>query len=246
MGARRTRYVPLVCLLAAALTACAAPPTSPSTEEARRPSASASVTAGPVEGQAQPEPIAVIGDSYTTGSPADSGPPALWPALLTGDDFTVTAYAWSGTGYASTWETPEGPSNYVTRVDQMPGAGIDTVLFFGSINDGFFGYDTTRGGADEAFAKALAKWPDATILVVGPASPIWPVPGGYLAARDATRDAARAAGLTFIDPIDDGWFEGMPELIGVDGIHPNDQGHAYLAERLRRVLEEHVPAVPRD
>lgn len=188
----------------------------------------------------QPTRIAVIGDSFTTGSPMDSGPSALWPALLS-DVFTVTAYAWSGTGYAATWVSPDGPSNFVTRVEQMPDERIDNLVFFGSINDGLLGYDATLAAADEAFVNAQAKWPDATILVVGPASPIWPVPESYLEARDATQDAARAAGLTFVDPIDAGWFEGMPDLIGVDGIHPNDRGHAYLADQMRRVLEQHLP-----
>lgn len=241
MSARRIRMVALTCLLAAVLSACAAPPAREATNQAQSPSPSVPATTEPSEGRSQPEPIAVIGDSFTTGSPEDSGPPALWPALLTGDDFTVTAYAWSGTGYASTLETLGGPSNYVTRVEEMPGGGIENVVFFGSINDGFFGYDPTRAGAEEAFANARAKWPDATILVIGPASPIWPVPESYVAARDATRDAAKAAGLTFIDPIDAGWFDGMPDLIGADGIHPNDQGHAYLADEMQRVLEQHLP-----
>ena len=232
--------MPLACLLVAVLSACAAPPADQPASEGQMPSASATAPAVPSDGTTQPTRIAVIGDSFTTGSPMDSGPPALWPALLS-DDFAVTAYAWSGTGYAATWVSPEGPSNFVTRVEQMPDEGIDSLVFFGSINDGLFGYDATREGADAAFVKARAKWPNATILVVGPASPIWPVPDSYLEARDATQDAARAGGLTFIDPIDAGWFDGMPDLIGVDGIHPNDQGHAYLADQMRGVLEQHLP-----
>lgn len=239
MSARRARLLPLACLLVAVLSACAVPPADPA-NEGQMPSASVSPPASPSEGTTQPTRIAVIGDSFTTGSPMDSGPSALWPALLS-DDFTVTAYAWSGTGYAATWVSPDGPSNFVTRVEQMPDERIDNLVFFGSINDGLLGYDATLAAADEAFVNAQAKWPDATILVVGPASPIWPVPESYLEARDATRDAARAAGLTFVDPIDAGWFEGMPDLIGVDGIHPNDRGHAYLADQMRRVLEQHLP-----
>ncbi|MCP2635381.1 SGNH/GDSL hydrolase family protein [Microbacterium sp. HD4P20] len=241
MSARRTRLLPLACLLVAILTACAAPPADQPTNQGQPPSPSTASPARPSEGVVRPTPIAVIGDSFTTGSPADSGPSALWPALLSADDFAVTAYAWSGTGYAATWDTPEGPSNFVTRVERMPDEGIDHLVFFGSINDGWHGYDATRAGAEEAFSDAQAKWPDAMILVIGPASPIWPVPESYLEARDATQDAAQAAGLTFIDPIEAGWFDGMPDLIGFDGVHPNDQGHAYLADQIRGVLEQHLP-----
>ena len=241
MSASAKRLLAPACLLVGVLSACAAPAADQPANQGQLPSASSTPTAGHSDEATQAQRIAVIGDSYTTGSPVDSGPSALWPALLPADDFTVTAYAWSGTGYAATWATPDGPSNFVTRVEQMPDTGIDNLVFFGSINDGLFGYDDTRAGADAAFADAQAKWPDATILVVGPASPVWPVPESYLGARDATRDAAQAAGLTFVDPIDAGWFEDMPDLIGVDGIHPNDRGHAYLADRMRGVFEQHLP-----
>ena len=245
MGARRRRLRSLACLLVvAALSGCAEGDDSrDSTHEANLPTQRSS-TAAPVPSEQIGEqvPIAVIGDSFTSGSPEDSGESARWPALVTGEDYSFETYDVSGTGYAATWETPAGPSNYVTRVDEMPADGIDHVVFFGSINDGAFGYEATRAGAEAAFENAREKWPDADVLVIGPASPIWPVPEVYFSARDATRDAAAAAGLPFVDPIDAQWFEGTTGLIGTDGIHPNDRGHAYLADRLREVFSQHFPA----
>jgi hypothetical protein len=56
--------------------------------------------------------------------------------------------------------------------------------------------------------------------------------------RDAVRDAAVAAGVTFVDPLVEEWFTGGVGLIADDGVSPNDAGHAYLAG----VLEPYLPA----
>lgn len=187
---------------------------------------------------AQRTAIAVVGDSFTGGSGMDTGRAARWTVLVD-DEFSISTYHEGGTGYAATLETADGPSNFVTRVESMPSEGIDKLVFFGSINDGNEGYDATLSAATTALTEAKAKWPNADILVIGPASPRWPVPSDFEAARDATRDAAAAASLDFVDPIDLGWFENTDGLIGSDNTHPNDEGHAYLADQLRPVLEEH-------
>ena len=41
---------------------------------------------------------------------------------------------------------------------------------------------------------------------------------------------------TFFDPIAQGWFVGRPELIGSDGIHPTDAGHAYMADKIAPLI----------
>jgi acyl-CoA thioesterase I len=185
-----------------------------------------------------PTAISVVGDSFTGGSGMDSGKAARWTTLVD-DEFAVTTYHEGGTGYAATLETADGPSNFVTRVEGMPTEGIDNLVFFGSINDGQEGYDATFTAATAALTEAKSKWPNADILVIGPASPRWPVPAEFEIARDATRDAAAAASLDFVDPIELGWFENRDGLIGADNTHPNDEGHAYLAEQLRPVLKDH-------
>ncbi|MCJ1709216.1 SGNH/GDSL hydrolase family protein [Microbacterium sp. VKM Ac-2923] len=179
--------------------------------------------------------VAVVGDSFTGGSGMDSGAPARWPANLSG--FSVTTYHEGGTGYAATLDSADGPSNFMTRVEQMPADGVDNLVFFGSINDGRLGYQATYDAAAATYAAAQIKWPDARILVIGPASPKWPVPAEFTTSRDAVRDAASSAGVAFFDPIDARWFEGSPELIGSDGTHPTDAGHAYLAQQMEAVLE---------
>ncbi|MCR2784967.1 SGNH/GDSL hydrolase family protein [Microbacterium sp. zg.B96] len=183
--------------------------------------------------------VAAIGDSFTGGSGMDSGEGARWPALLR-EEFTITTYHEGGTGYARTRETPDGSSNFTTRVDALP---VDTrnLVFFGSVNDSGAGYLAVRAAARTAFQAAQDRAPGVRILVIGPASPAWPVTPDMYEARDGVRDAAVEMGLPFVDPIDSGWFSGHPEFIGEDGTHPNDLGHAFLSDRISAAFAEHFP-----
>ncbi|MGA7055683.1 MAG: SGNH/GDSL hydrolase family protein, partial [Mycobacterium sp.] len=40
----------------------------------------------------------------------------------------------------------------------------------------------------------------------------------------------------FVDPIGDRWFVDRPDLIGADGVHPTDAGHAYLAAKIAPLI----------
>ena len=44
----------------------------------------------------------------------------------------------------------------------------------------------------------------------------------------------------FVDPLAEGWFVGRPDLIGADGVHPNDAGHAYLAEKIAPLIRSQL------
>ena len=186
--------------------------------------------------------VSVVGDSYTGGSEMDSGDGHRWRDILNADGvYQVTSHHLGGTGYVWTRDVGDGPSNFVTRASEIE-PDADVVMLFGSINDNAASYEEVRQAASEAFAAARSVNPNATYVVVGPASPEWPVPEGILNARDAVRDAAATEGLTFFDPIDDGWFETNPEYIGEDGTHPDDAGHAYLAENLKEILDQVTPS----
>ena len=68
--------------------------------------------------------------------------------------------------------------------------------------------------------------------MIGPPWPTADVPDSLLQIRDVLNAAARAAGAAFVDPIGDRWFVDRPDLIGADGVHPTDAGHAYLAAKI--------------
>jgi hypothetical protein len=52
------------------------------------------------------------------------------------------------------------------------------------------------------------------------------------------RQAAAAAGVTFVDPLALRWFLDDRGLIGEDLASPNDEGHAYLADQIEPFVRE--------
>jgi lysophospholipase L1-like esterase len=59
--------------------------------------------------------------------------------------------------------------------------------------------------------------------------------------RDVLASEARAEGAKFVDPIAEQWFVGSPELIGKDGVHPTDAGHAYMANKIAPLIGAQLP-----
>ena len=106
------------------------------------------------------------------------------------------------------------------------------VVYFGSRNDQ--GVDPTLLSilAWGTFQLARRTAPSAKFLVIGPPWPTADPPHAVLRIRDALKYQAGVVGATFIDPIATGWFVGRPDLIGQDGVHPTDPGHAYMADKI--------------
>jgi lysophospholipase L1-like esterase len=170
--------------------------------------------------------VLVVGDSYTAGTPIGGLGPAGWAHLVADDlGITVDVAAAGGSGYVA-----KGPTGHTfTDLVSAAGTGYDAVVFFGSRNDP--GDRTAvQTGANRAFIAARAATPDGKLLVVGPPWVNAKPPASIQAVRVAVQNAATAAGATFVDPLDRGWFYDRPELIGSDGVHPTDAGHRYLAD----------------
>jgi lysophospholipase L1-like esterase len=177
--------------------------------------------------------VAFIGDSYTQGGPRQGIGERRWSALLTarleqeGNPIRARVQAIPGSGYVN-GATARSFAQMVPIV-VTPSTGL--VVLFGSRNDA--GLRRVDQAATETFNAIRAIAPEAEILVVGPpwvdASPTVPIK----VARDYVATAARQAEVRFVDPIAEGWFAGPePGLIDVDGVHPTDAGHAYIADRI--------------
>lgn len=183
--------------------------------------------------------IAVIGDSYTTGSTEGGNGPLSWPQLawkmLAQRGLTVDAdvAAEGGAGYGqpgnrgSVFE--DLTANAVSREDNL-------VVFFGSRNDQPVDPRKFLSMAEGAFKLARFTAPDAKFLIIGPPWPTADPPPEVLKIRDTLRMEAALGGATFVDPIAEGWFVGRPDLIGADGVHPTDAGHLYMAERIAPLI----------
>lgn len=187
--------------------------------------------------------VAVIGDSYTTGTDEGGRGPQSWTAqawqMLGGQGFRVDAdvAAEGGAGYAirgnqgSIFE--DLTVRAVKRDDQL-------VVFFGSRNDQPADQQKFPVLVSEAFQIARRVAPSAKLLVIGPPWPTANPPDAVLAIRDSLRNQARAVGAVFVDPLAEGWFVGRPDLIGADGVHPNDAGHAYLAQQIAPLIRNQL------
>jgi lysophospholipase L1-like esterase len=180
--------------------------------------------------------VAVIGDSFTTGSLQGGVGPNGWPTLVKKalDDqnlhLNIRTAAEGGAGYVEKGAYVGGV--FADQVNDVVGIASDLVVFFGSANDGPAPLDALTAAVHDDFAKAKAYAPHAKLLVIGPVWPFPNPPDQILRVRDIVRDQALAAGAVFVDPLAEHWFADAPQLIGTDGTHPTDDGHKYLAQRI--------------
>lgn len=191
------------------------------------------------DGRGRRYQVAVIGDSFTSGSSEGGVGPNGWPALARkslGDeniDIDIRYAPEGGAGYAAV-------GNYGgvfgDQVDAVVGIASDLVVFFGSTNDGVAPPDELRTAVGDDLARAKALAPNAKLLVIGPTWPTPEPPAEMVGARDILRDQATAAGAVFVDPLAERWIAEAPQMIGGDGIHPTDEGHKYLAEKIAPVI----------
>lgn len=183
--------------------------------------------------------IAVIGDSYTTGSNEGGLGPKGWTTLawqnLSGRGVKVNAdvAAEGGAGYVVRGNRG-GIFRDLTARAVKPDDSL--VVFFGSRND--MKVEPTRLSiamyGTLSLARQIAR--SAKMLVIGPPWPTADPPPEVLRIRDVLSYQAQLAGATFVDPIAARWFVGRPELIGQDGVHPTDAGHTYMAEKIAPLI----------
>lgn len=188
--------------------------------------------------------VAVISDSYTTGTDLGGHGSSGWPALA------WQLVAAEGKPVAAD-VAAEGRAGYGVRGDHNSTFGDLTaravrpddalVVFFGSRNDQPVDAVEVAGSARSAYELARRTAPTARLLVIGPPWPTADVPVRIVAIRDALAKVARAAGARFVDPLAERWFVDRPDLIAVDGVHPNDAGHGYLAQRIAPLIAAELP-----
>lgn len=193
---------------------------------------------------ASPNRVAVIGDSYTsgfegTGRGAANWTERAWQSLAArGTYVRADVAAEGGAGYAVRGNGGGLFGDLTARVVQPDDA---LVVFFGSRND----QDVEPGQLIRLVADTLGlarrTAPSTRMLVIGPPWPTADVPGNVWRIRDILSTEARVVGAEFVDPLAEGWFVGRPELIGPDGVHPTDAGHAYLADKIVPLIAGQLP-----
>ena len=190
--------------------------------------------------------VLVFGDSWTYGSAASD--PTLGYAYELGrvTGWTTVVDGVRGSGYLR--PGIDGPS-FGERIAALDSAlDPDVIIVQGSINDRLLAAKNDYAGAVNAAWDALsATYPDASIVVLGPAPHVLPVESGTALIDSELSRLAAERGWWYISPIDDTWIVASNYFdvidTGVGRNHPSTAGHAYLAERLAQALAERMAVV---
>ncbi|WP_460799585.1 SGNH/GDSL hydrolase family protein [Microbacterium sp. GXF0217] len=184
--------------------------------------------------------ILVFGDSWTYGSaatPFTSGYAYLLGGLLNGESVVKGV---RGSGYLK--PGIDGPA-FGERIAALnPGLAPDLVIIQGSINDRLQGETGYREAVNAAWDAMTGLYPDAAIVVLGPAPHELPIGEGTARIDVDLGELAAARGWWYISPIERGWItdDNYLDVIDVDlgRKHPSTEGHRYLAEKVVEALSE--------
>lgn len=221
-GARRALLTTLAAIATTALVGCASPVGGPA------PASPAPEGTGPL--------VAFYGDSYTLGTGA-SDPSKRWSSIIAADrgwrEFNPSV---NGLGYVRNRPLVGDGDLPSMIIEQQP----DIVFVTMGLNDNF-DYDRVGEGIREAMIadldRLVAGLPDARFIVV---EPFWytderpesvEIIGGW------QREQAERIGAEYIAGASR-WIEGRPDWMASDGLHPNDEGYAAMAERMDAELEK--------
>jgi lysophospholipase L1-like esterase len=179
---------------------------------------------------------AFLGDSYTVGRGATDAATQGWaPLVAAAEGWVLRNDGVSGTGYGTRGELP-GATTYLERVAGIAAQHPDVVVVSGGYNDLRLRDRAWSNSAVERVYVALRRaLPHARIIAVGP---FWPGAAGdaRLTALDRRVQAAAArVGAQYLTALQPNPIA-SPGMVSVDGVHPNDAGHAALAAAVVRQL----------
>ncbi|MGO1307665.1 MAG: SGNH/GDSL hydrolase family protein [Microbacterium gubbeenense] len=185
--------------------------------------------------------LLVFGDSWTFGlaSTTVTGGYAYRTGAILG--WATTVNGENGSGYL---RAGEYGGYYGTRVAELdPDLDPDVVVIQGSINDRAQPLSALPRAARAVWRAVEATYPDAELVILGPAPSMLPVNESIESIDDVLAELAAEEGLSYISPIDDEWITTSNYDTVIDASasgynHPSDDGHAYLAEKLVSELQD--------
>ncbi|SFS00105.1 Lysophospholipase L1 [Microbacterium sp. cf046] len=182
--------------------------------------------------------VLIFGDSWTYGSAATL--PTLGYAYLIGEQlgWETIVDGVRGSGYLKPGLDGGSFGERIAALD--PTMDPDLVIIEGSINDRRLPAAGYRDAVTSAWDALAALYPDATIVVLGPAPQVLPVEKATVRIDADLAELAAARGWWYISPIAQEWIttDNYAEVIdtGIGRDHPSTNGHAYLATRLAEAL----------
>jgi lysophospholipase L1-like esterase len=176
--------------------------------------------------------VAFYGDSYTLGTGASS-PDKRWSTIVSRErnwnEFNPSV---NGLGFVTNRaDSGEGSGDLPSLVIE---SDPEIVFVTMGLNDNFsydFSANEIRDQIGADLDRLKAALPHARFIVV---EPFWYTddrPSSVGVINGWVADAAEAIGADYI-PGASHWIEGHPEWMASDGLHPNDEGYAAMAERM--------------
>ena len=201
---------------------------------------SARATAPAVVSTAAPTPTPVrprvvfTGDSYTAGA-LSSTPERRWTSVLSRElGWEEVNLGQGGSGFAGDGGIMDGKRrpSYPEMVPQVAAADPDIVVVSTAGNDLPRGASVFAPAVADYFAKLDAALSDDVKIVV--LSPLWrgsmADPGVPELAGALSAGAKHTTGATYLD-LGGKFGQAAPSgLLGSDNVHPNDDGHRFIAE----------------
>lgn len=188
--------------------------------------------------------VLVFGDSWTYGAAASA--PTLGYAYVLAEllDGETIVDGVSGSGYLKPGINGPAFGERITALD--PALDPDLVIIQGSINDHAQGAEGYREAVTAAWDALASTYPDAPIVVLGPAPHELPVGAGTARIDRDLAALADARGWWYISPVQDEWItdRNYLDVIDVDrgNKHPSTEGHRYLAEKVAAAIDAMVAA----
>jgi acyl-CoA thioesterase-1 len=228
-GCRRGAGVPGACLVAV-VAACSLPAACSGSAQASRDPSAALASPEPARANDARAAIVVLGDSLTAGLglvPAQSYPGLLEQKLQTsGSPFRIVNAGVSG-------DTSAGG---LRRLDWVLQENPRVLIVALGANDGLRGLPVAEMKRNLAQIVETARARNVAVILAGMEAP--PNYGVEYATafRQAFRDVARKYDVPFIPFLLDK-VAGEPALNQPDGVHPNPQGAAIVADTVWAVLK---------
>lgn len=155
---------------------------------------------------------------------------------------TAAALGWEpinlgrgGTGYRTSAGKDACGVDYCPTFVEMADAAVgqkpNIVVISGGVNDGT---KDVSAAAKTLFRRLRASLPNAKILVLSPFAGTNAMPS----TAAEVKSAAALAGVTYVDIGSP--FQGHPELLSSDGIHPTAEGYQVLTNTITKALKKAV------
>jgi len=187
--------------------------------------------------------MAFLGDGWTAGAGTTCGPPCGFAEMTaTQMGMKPAEDAVAGTGFSNGGgSTIPGPDTFAARLARFEALKPDFAILAGGQADSAFVQPNVQRAATALIGKMRQELPMTYILVIGPFATSGQPSAQLLATRDVIAAAAKANGVSFVDPIAEQWITGVQsqpasgnaaQYISADGANPTPEGHKYLAQRL--------------